>query len=418
MQPRLLLEASAAAMSYEHHHRVHGPFPSAADSSSLDSELARAGLRGRGGGAFPLAIKLDAVRRAKGSPIVVGNGCEGEPMSAKDRVLMQSLPHLVIDGALCCARLLGAEEIFFTLDDTAYDAIESLTHAVGERPELRRAAGRVHIVPVPRGYLTGQETAIVSLLSGGDARPKQVPPRVTERGVDRRPTLVSNVETLAHLALIARHGSDWYREIGPTDDHGSSLMTLAGALRYPGVYEVEHGSTLSSVLADAGGATEPLRAFLLGGYSGTWIDAAAAAGATLSNAALRAMGASLGSGIVVALPQSACPVAETVRVADWMNDQSAGQCGPCSRGLAAISGTLADLNAGRAGRDAYRDLDRWSRLVVGRGACAHPDGAARFVTSALRTFTTEFDDHARHGICDACDRPAVLEIPGRRLVAA
>jgi NADH:ubiquinone oxidoreductase subunit F (NADH-binding) len=382
------------------------------------AELERSALRGRGGGAFPLASKLEAVLRAKGSPVLVVNGCEGEPMSAKDRVLLKLLPHLVIDGAICTAALVGAREIFIAIHEGASDAIESVNRALRERTELGRAGGRIHVVVVPFSYVSGQETAVANFLGGGQAKPTVVPPRITNRGVAGRPTLMANVETLAHAALIVRHGADWYRGIGRDDDPGSSLVTLAGAVQYPGVYEIEHGVTLGSVLDDAGGLIEPARAFLLGGYSGTWIDAGDAPRAALSNRDLRPLGASLGAGVVVALPQSACPVAETVRVADWMAGESAGQCGPCSRGLAAISETLADLRGGRAGQDGYRDLDRWAKMVTGRGACAHPDGAARMVTSALRVFAAEFDDHARYGVCDACDHRPVLYTPAERAVAA
>jgi NADH:ubiquinone oxidoreductase subunit F (NADH-binding) len=418
VEPRLLAGVSTAPMTYERHRRVHGVLPVVRDKAALVQELDRSGLRGRGGGAFPLVAKLEAVCRAKGSPVVVANGCEGEPMSAKDRVLLKLLPHLVIDGAICCASLVGADELFIAIDESSTEAIESVGRALRERAELRRAAGRVHVVAVPPSYVAGQETAVVNFLGGGEAKPTVVPPRITDRGVARRPTLMANVETLAHVSLIARHGADWYRRIGTDDAAGSSLVTLGGALRCPGVYEIEHGVTLTSVLDDAGGLTEPARAFLLGGYSGTWIDAAAVERATLSNAGLRRLGASLGPGVVVALPQGACPVAETLRVADWMASQSAAQCGPCSRGLTAISGTLADLRDGRAGPDAYRDLDRWAKMVTGRGACAHPDGAARMVTSALQVFADEFDDHARHGICDACDRDPVLVTPAERPVPA
>jgi NADH:ubiquinone oxidoreductase subunit F (NADH-binding) len=411
MEPRLLLDVSAAAMPYERHLRVHGALPRAGQGPPLADELDASKLRGRGGGAFPLATKLEAVSLAAGAPVVVVNGAEGEPLSAKDRVLLQSLPHLVIDGAICIARALGAGELFFAVDETSFDALESLRAALEERPELRRARDRTHVVEVPPRYVTGHESAIVHLLNGGPAKPTAIPPRITERGVDRAPTLVSNVETFAHVALIARHGAAWYRQIGPADDPGSSLVTLRGAIHHPGVYEIEHGSTLRSVVDDAGGLTERPRGFLLGGYAGAWIDAGAAASVRLSREALRPLGASLGSGVIAALPESACPVAETVRVARWLAEQSAGQCGPCTHGLAAIAGTLSELGEGVARPSAYADLQRWAGHVTGRGACSHPDGTARFVTSALRVFAEEFDDHARNGICDACDRHPVLHIP-------
>ncbi len=418
--PRLLLGVEAETMTYERHVATHGQRPSGAGRSSaglpsaLVAELTRAGLRGRGGAAFPLATKLDAVARAKGTPFVVVNGTEGEPMSVKDRMLLESLPHLVLDGAFCLAEALDTSDVIIAIDEGFRDAIESMRVALGERPDTGSRRVEPQIVTIPSGYVTGQESAIVNFLNRGIPRPVTQPPRISDRGVGRRPTLMSNAETLAHVALIARHGADWYREIGPEDEPGSLLVTLSGGVRAPGVYEIEYGSHLGGLIDAADGLTEPVRAFLFGGYAGTWVDGAAATTLRLSRGSLRPLRASLGSGIVVALPQSACPVAEVTRVAGYMSDQSAAQCGPCVNGLASIAETLVDLCEGHARRDAFGDLRRWSELVIGRGACGHPDGAARFVTSALSVFATEFQDHARHGLCDACQRRPVLIIPQAR----
>jgi NADH:ubiquinone oxidoreductase subunit F (NADH-binding) len=406
---RVLLGVSDDAMSYPQHVRVHGELrPNRARESALSGELTRAALRGRGGGGFPLGSKLDAVRRARGDAVVVVNACESEPMSVKDRLLAQSLPHLVLDGALSCARALGAGEIVIAVEETSVQASAAIDVALGERRDLGRGGVPAGLVEIPPGYVSGQETAIVSFLNGGPAKPMMVPPRVSERGVDRRPTLIANAETLAHAALIARHGAKWFRQLGTPDEPGSVLVTLGGGVGYPAVYEIEHGSSLRSLLAAAEGAREPIRAFLFGGYAGAWVDAAAAANLRLSRAGLQRFGASLGAGVIVALPQSACPVAEVTRVARWMGEQSAGQCGPCSNGLPAISGALTDLAAGQSHGEAVRDIRRWATMVNGRGACAHPDGTARFVTSALTVFAEDFDDHARHGHCDACRRPPTL----------
>jgi NADH:ubiquinone oxidoreductase subunit F (NADH-binding) len=414
--PRLLRGIGTLAMSYHEHRDLHGDLPSLSSratglDSPLLSELARSGLRGRGGGGFPLTSKLEAVQRARGGAVVVVNGCEGEPMSIKDRVLLESLPHLVIDGAICCARALATRDIVIAIDESSVEAREAIRRALRERPDLRRGAARLRIAAVPSGYVTGQESAIVNFLNDGAAKPLQVPPRITERGVDRRPTLMSNAETLAHVALIVRHGSAWFRQLGPSDEPGSALLTVSGAVAQPAVYEIEYGSSLRSLLAAAGGLTEPARAFLLGGYAGTWVDGKADTSLALARSSLRPIHASLGSGIVVVLPESACPVAETTRVASWMAEESAGQCGPCSNGLSAIAGALRDISEGVGGPSALNDIRRWTELVRGRGACAHPDGAAHFVTSALAVFAEEFEDHARHGLCDACDRPPVLFTP-------
>jgi NADH:ubiquinone oxidoreductase subunit F (NADH-binding) len=414
---RVLLGVSEDPMSYQQHVRVHGELrPNPSRDPALSGEFTRAALRGRGGGGFPLGSKLDAVQRARGDAIVVVNACESEPMSVKDRLLTQSLPHLVLDGALACARALGAGEILIAVEQTSVQVSAAIDFAIGERRDLGRGGMPAELVEVPPGYVSGQETAIVSFLNGGPAKPMAVPPRVSERGVDRRPTLISNAETLAHAALIARHGAKWFRQLGTPDEPGSVLVTLGGGVGYPAVYEIEHGSSLRSLLAAAEGVPEPIRAFLFGGYAGAWVDAAAATNLRLSRAGLQRFGASLGAGVIVALPQSACPVAEVTRVAAWMAEQSAVQCGPCSNGLPAISDALGDLAAGQGHRDAVHDIRRWAAMVRGRGACAHPDGTARFVTSALTVFTEEFDDHALHGPCDACLRPPTLPTSGLQTV--
>jgi NADH:ubiquinone oxidoreductase subunit F (NADH-binding) len=412
--PRLLLGVGGEMMPYERHIGVHGQRPSGSGGSvhglpsPLVGELTRSGLRGRGGAAFPLATKLEAVARANGTPVVVVNGAEGEPMSVKDRMLLESLPHLVLDGAFCLAEALDSADVVIAIDEAFRNAGESMRLALRERPDVGRRMAQPRIMAIPSGYVTGQETAIVNFVNNGVPRPVTQPPRISERGLARRPTLMSNAETLAHVALIARHGADWFREIGPEDEPGSFLVTLSGSVRAPGVYEIEYGSPLGSLIDAADGLAEPVRAFLFGGYAGGWVDGPAATTLHLSGGALRPMRATLGSGIVVALPQSACPVAEVTRVAAYMSDQSAGQCGPCVNGLAAIADTLVELWEGRAGRDAFGDLRRWSELVIGRGACGHPDGVARFVTSALSVFADEFEDHARHGLCEACERRPVL----------
>jgi NADH:ubiquinone oxidoreductase subunit F (NADH-binding) len=422
--PRLLLGVGADTMDYATHRRIHGELPAAGRRARngppppLVSELTRAALRGRGGGGFPLAAKLDAVGRSRGTPVVLVNGAEGEPMSVKDRMLLEALPHLVLDGAYGLADTLGTKDVVIALDETLRDAAGVIRHALAERPEARHRGGQPRIVVVPAGYVTGHETAIVNFINRGIARPVTQPPRMSERGIGRRPTLVSNAETLAQVALIARHGAEWFREIGPSDEPGSALVTLSGAVSAQGVYEIAHGSDLASLLRAAGGVTEPARAFLLGGYGGTWIDAEAGTALSLSRGSLRALGASLGAGVIVVLPASACPVAEVTRVAAWMADESASQCGPCINGLASIADALADVAEGRGGRDAFSDILRWSQLVTGRGACAHPDGMAAFVTSGLRVFRTEFEDHARHGPCDACGRRSVLITPRERSVVA
>jgi NADH:ubiquinone oxidoreductase subunit F (NADH-binding) len=424
--PRLLAGIPPeGALSLDEHLALHGELPPLEGrrrrgAAALIDQVEEAGLRGCGGASFPTAAKLRAVAGASrsplgGRPIVVVNAAEGEPASSKDRTLLRSLPHLVLDGAQLAAAAVGAHEILVGLCESAAGAHEATAHAIAERGPPRRGDGgggvRFQLAAVPNRYVAGQESALVNLLGGGPALPTFTPPRPFERGVRGRPTLVCNVETLAHLALIARHGPAWFRELGTPAQPGSALVTLSGPIAYPGVYEIEHGSPLTALLDAAEGATAPLRAVLLGGYAGSWIDAGQLRGVALSDEHLAPHGATLGAGVVVLLSTAACPVAELARLTRWLAAQSARQCGPCVFGLDTIATTVEQLVLGGSQPHVQRRLASLAGLVNRRGACAHPDGAARLIASALDVFAEELADHARHGPCAACARPSELPRP-------
>src|SRR4051794_20322820 len=391
--PRLLKGApSQGPVTLPEHLAAHGPRPAPRD---LIAACADAGLLGRGGGLFPTAVKLRAVAKARGRRFVVVNAAEGEPMSGKDRVLLERVPHLVLDGALAAADAVGAGTVVVALSEDAGRAVAATTAALAER---RDDARRVRLALVPATFLAGEETALIQALSGRPPRPTLTPPWPSERGLRRRPTLVQNVETLAHLALIARHGAAWFRAEGTPERPGTTLLTLSGALGAEGVAEVATGVALGEVLDPS----EPLRAVLVGGYFGAWVPADDRL--RLDDATLTAHGAALGAGGVHAPGRSQCPIAATARITAYMAGQSAGQCGPCVHGLGALAGVLGRLAAGHGGRDDAARLVRWTEMVRGRGACGHPDGVARMLASASRVFAEELDDHVGQGACRACAR--------------
>jgi NADH:ubiquinone oxidoreductase subunit F (NADH-binding) len=419
--PRLLSGIQPrGALGLEQHLAVHGPLPTIGGGrrrarelgGALIEEIDRAGLLGRGGAAFPTAVKMRSVAAARRRAIVVANGAEGEPASAKDRTLLESLPHLVLDGGILAAEALDAEELVVCVCASAAAGISSINRAIEERAAA--GSGRspsLRIVTVPSHYVAGQESALVSFLNGGPAKPAFTPPLPFEQGVGGRPTLVDNVETLAHIALIARRGATWFRQLGTSGQPGSALVTLSGAVAHPGVYEIEHGASLSSLIAAGGGSTARVRAALVGGYAGSWVAGELLGGIALSDEHLAPHGASLGAGVVLLLSESACPVSESARVARWLAGQSARQCGPCVHGLDALAGTIEELAAGIAGARVSQRIDQLASLVARRGACGHPDGALNPILSAFGVFQAEFADHARHGPCDACPRPPELPLP-------
>ena len=412
--PRLLAGLPpSGALGLTAHESLHGQLtlPQRRQSRTehpLILELERAGLRGYGGAGFPTATKLHAVAAQGSRPAIVVNGAEGEPLSNKDVLLTSRLPHLVIDGVLTAASTLGSDRVIFALDQHARGPARALQQALAERRELhQREAPAISVNAVPGGYLTGQEMALVNALDGGRAVPITTPPYPFERGLGGRPTLVSNSETFAQIALVARHGADWFRALGTATDPGTRLVTVGGAVNYPGVVEINGGTTLRQLIGASGGLAEPIQGILLGGYAGTWLPADALE-LRLDPHSLMERGLRLGSGIVVLLPETACVVAEVAGVARWLQRESASQCGPCINGLQSIAAALEDLCGRGDTRRAYARIERWCELVVGRGACSLPDGAATFVTSALHTFRALFDDHARHGACDGCTAPRVL----------
>lgn len=406
--PRLLagVTSADAPATLDEHRSVYGrlPSPGAVDLPAL---VEASGLLGRGGAGFPTATKLRAVAARRGRPVVVANGTEGEPISGKDKVLLRYLPHLVLDGAAAAAQALGAREAIVAVSRTDREGLDALSAAIAERGAGLDKRVRLRAVAVPDGFVAGEETALVQFLNRGVAKPTFTPPLPFERGVGKAPTLVQNVETLAQLALIARFGPVWFREVGTADEPGSVLVTISGAVAEPGVYEVALGTPLRELVALAGGVTEHVRAFLVGGFFGSWLGEREAADASLLEADLRTRGGRLGARAIVVLPTSACGICETAAAMRYLADSRAGQCGPCVYGLDAIARSLQRL-AARDRLDERKQLARWIAQVRGRGACRHPDGAAAFTTSALRVFAHEAERHLR-GRCEAKRR--VLPTP-------
>jgi NADH:ubiquinone oxidoreductase subunit F (NADH-binding) len=400
-------------MTLEQHRTRFEPTPPVRrkPDESLMEEVERAGLHGRGGAGFPTSVKLHAVAQPGRRPIVLVNGSEGEPTSVKDATLMSLAPHLVLDGAMIAAAAVGADEIVIGVKLGPGAARAAIDRAVDERYRTEPWSPHVRVIDVPPTYLAGEERALVNLVDRGHAIPPPGRSRPFERGIRNRPTLVQNVETLAHLALIRQMGAEWFRRVGHPDQPGTMLVTVAGSLRAPGVYEVPTGQRLVELLRIAGGATQEIGAILVGGYSGTWVSGGSIERASLDRAGMAEVGGVVGCASIVALPSSFCGIHETAAVMRWLANQTAGQCGPCVRGLDSIAGTIEDVWRGRAQGEPLSRLTRWAGLVEGRGACRYPDGAVRFLRSALETFRNDADAHARGHPCAGAQTSRVLPLP-------
>jgi NADH:ubiquinone oxidoreductase subunit F (NADH-binding) len=374
-----------------------------AGKRDLTEQVAAAGLTGRGGAGFPTGIKMRAVASRRGPAVLVANGMESEPASEKDQALMARSPHLVLDGIELAAQAVGAGTAHLCLPRSRAWLAEIMDQAIAERQHAGLDTVPLEVHQLPHQYVSSEETSLVHWLNGGDARPTMTPPRPFERGVRKRPTLIDNVETLAHVALIARYGPAWFRQAGRAETPGSMLATVSGAVAEPGIYELAGGMRIGDVLMAARASTD-IEAVLIGGYFGSWHPIADVASLPFSKAGLQPAGAAPGAGVLYALPADSCGLVEAARILRFLSDQGAQQCGPCMFGLPAIADDLAQLASGRPDGDALARLERRFRQISGRGACRHPDGAVRMAASALQTFAADARAHSRRRPCLAAHR--------------
>ena len=373
--------------------------------------LGRSGLTGRGGGHFPLATKVAAARRAGGRPVVVVNATESEPASAKDRLLLECRPHLVIDGAMTVAAACGADTVLVATHERS-PAAKSMASALRERAGMVADPAAITLTTVPDRYIAGESSALVSYLDGGPALPASRSRPTAEEGLAGRPTVVSNTETVAHTALIARFGDSWYRQAGTATAPGSLLVTLAGDVARPGtVLEVLEPVTLSDLVDAAVAPGRDWQAVLVGGYAGTWLSRDTARIAPVAGGRAVEGAAPIGCGLLAVLDDRRCGLAEAARLVNWLSTQRAGQCGACSFGLPLLAEHMTALAAGRSGaRRTNRRVASLALTVTGRGLCHLPDGTLAMAESALEVFAEEARLHRRRR-CSGVTEPGALPLP-------
>jgi len=351
--------------------------------------LIASGLRGRGGGWFPAGRKWRAVAAEGGEPVIVANGAEGEPGSIKDRFLMMTRPEAVLEGVDLAARALGAREAYIYLKGSFAAPAAALERALGER-----GPGAV-AVTVRRGddtYIAGEETAVLETLEGRRPWPRPKPPLPAAVGLRGRPTLVQNVETLARVPAALRD-PDGFRA-GET-----TLVSLWGDVRRPGVHEVRLGTPLRALIEEqGGGTTDGLGLILPAGPSAAPL-APEQADTALHPDALRAAGSGLGTAAILVLGASCCPLAVGVSAAAFFERESCGQCPPCTVGTRNLARIVRALESGEARAKDVQDLREAAGFMSEHGYCAHSRTAAAVVTGLLARFAAEVDRHVQARGC-------------------
>jgi NADH:ubiquinone oxidoreductase subunit F (NADH-binding) len=396
IEPRLLRQGHENRADYTN----EGGYQPLDDVEHLLGEVDLSGLLGRGGAAFPLAVKLCTVRdngRRSGGAIVVANGEEGEPASIKDRWLLRHRPHLVLDGLRLAARMVEAARVHVYVSDRP--AAEAVETALAELDSTVLNGLAISIVAVEPSYVAGEETAAVRVLNGGPAKPTDKPPRPFEEGVAGRPTLVSNVETLANLPFLHRRGAEAFRQYGTPTSPGTFLATITGAGRPPALYEIPHGVAFTDLLGVHGVPADQVRGVLMGGYFAGLVNRDML-DATLDHDSLLRLNSGLGCGAIAILTDD-CPVAVAASVMAYYDRENAGQCGSCFNGTAAMSAVTEALRDGLATDEDLARLERWSVVLRGRGACATLDGATNVAASLLTQFPQLVASHVENS-CTTC----------------
>lgn len=361
------------------------------------------GLRGRGGAGFPSGVKMRAALSAPGAPkYVVVNADEGEPGTFKDRLIMERDPHLLVEGTLCAARAVGAARGYVYIRGEYARSIAQVTAAVGAARDAGRFAG---VAPDPAekfdveikigagSYLCGEELTLLESLEGKRGHPRIKPPFPAEAGLFGRPTLVHNVETLAHLPAIFARGAAWYRGFGVPSSPGTKIFNVSGDVLRPGSYETDLGVPLRDLVEGFAGGLPPGRTFraaLLGGAAGTFVDAAFL-DCPMDYDALRARGATLGSGAVIVLDDTRSVPGTLLWCLEFFAHESCGKCVPCRVGCRALERTLADaLGRGTLSPELAGEMVARARGMAASSLC--PLGASPVLPlqSALERFPEAF----------------------------
>lgn len=356
------------------------------------AQVEQSNLVGRGGAAFPTGRKWRAVAQAGGPKYVVCNADESEPGTFKDRVLMEGDPFGVVEAIMIAAFATGSERAYVYVRGEYPDATERMRSAIAELDsaglleracpiEIRRGAG---------AYICGEETALFNSIEGFRGEPRNKPPYPTESGLFGRPTLVNNVETLANVLRILPQGGAAYAAVGTERSSGPKLFCLSGHVANPGVYEVPFGATVRELIELAGGVggTGRLQAVLVGGAAGAFLGPDEL-DAPFTFEGMRAVGATVGSAVVMPFDDSVDLGAVLLRIAEFFRDESCGQCVPCRVGTVRQEELLERLRSGQTigTLDHERQLLREvSQVMRDASICGLGHTAASAVDSALERF--------------------------------
>jgi len=399
-------------------YRARGGYEALAKAVKSRSEevinvVSEAGLRGRGGAGFPTGKKWQFTREAPGEPrYLVLNGGEDEPGSKKDRVLLENLPHLVLEGTILGAYAIGAAKAYLYINARYDAALKSVNDALAEAKNAGYWGSNVlgsdyrleiEVVPAPHNYVAGEDTAVIEVIEGKKPLPRQKPPFPVTVGLFGKPTAVNNVETLANVAPIILKGADWYRKFGTAESSGTMIFSLGDDVNRPGVYELPFGTPLRYLIEECGGG-------ITGGRKLNAIMPAAPSAASLpiekidtplDHNSMREAGSALGCGVVKLIGEGDCIVEELVKIAEFFAAESCGQCPACRMETSTLAMMIKKVQAGQGGQPI---LDQFGKILAfnkGKGFCNLIAMPGPPIESAIKLFPADFEAHLSTGKCPA-----------------
>lgn len=375
-------------------------------------ELKASGLRGRGGAGFPTGVKWDKVlnHRVKERYFVCNAG-EHEPGTFKDRHLLKTIPHQLIEGCLIASRTANAKASFIYVNHEYHEERENLKKALAQA-KGRGLLGKnilgsgvdidLQVFEGHGSYVAGEETAMLESMQGRPAMPRQKPPFYpTDYGLYGKPTLVNNVETLCNIPRILRNGAAWFTQVGTEKCPGTMMFSLSGAVNRPGVYEMPMGVTVRELIEQCGGGVpggRKIKAVFPGGPAFSMITADQL-DLQMDFDSLKKAGTGLGSAGVIVVDDATCMVRQTLKFSSFFKGESCGQCPPCRMGTMNLATLMGKIEAGEGSQ---KDLDSLLQLcgfVKGTGYCTLVTGAAVLVQSSVKLFRHEFDEHIKLHRC-------------------
>jgi len=359
------------------------------------------GLRGRGGAYFPVGAKWETARNtAAPQKFLLVNAEEGEPGIYKDRHLLEGDPHRVLEGAFIAALGIGATNVVIFINGEARLAQERLLAALDRARQLGVAGVWIEVRLGAGGYVLGEETALINAIHGMRAEPLARPPFPAVSGLQSSPTVINNVESLANLPDIILNGADWFRSVGSASNPGTKLISLAGSVRRPGLYEVPLGTPIGRIVDDCGGgASGELSAVLVGGPSGSILPPSLL-DTPLDTQSLQAVGGVLGAAGIVPLTSDQCVVQTVRELVAYNSRESCGKCTPCREGTLRMRDLFDDLRGGHAATSVLERIDELNDVLQYASLCGLGQMAPNPVRALLRHFPDDVGDHLR-GHCAA-----------------